>query len=471
MTQLAEEDAPDWTVKGGLPAQLRASASNETSSRDISADEDAWQAVCAAAISAERERIAMEMSDSASKSLAGISMLAASLASTGWSGDARSVDRRLRELGRLARRAVAEANSVINDLREDAVACQLRSAAMAFGLTSGTTVTVEMPRASETTEDIRREFVAILREALINVERHASATRVKVSLRAAGEQLQLTIEDNGVGFSMPATVGELRPATHGGLSRMRECARRLDGIVLIRSSPDHGTRIEVRIPAPDRARLQLRAELPLRKIRILIADRNPVLRFGLRAVLEQALGLEVVAEAGSGEDLAELIRRQSPEVVLLDARMPLPNGMLTLRQVSELTSIVIVTCADDDILPQEAAEAGVRLCALHGEFDLRELIRTVQDAAKAGPRPAPDSGPHAEYRLVSYDQLSGSPRQILRPREREIMELIAEGLSNRQIASRLVVSEKTVKNHICSIYSRLGVHGRTQAVRSWLLEN
>jgi DNA-binding NarL/FixJ family response regulator/anti-sigma regulatory factor (Ser/Thr protein kinase) len=470
MRQLAVEDAPDWTVKGGPPAKLRASDINETSLPDIAADENPLQAVCAAAITAERERMAREMNDSASKSLAGISMLAASLASTGWSGDARSIDFRLRELGRLARQAVTEANSVINDLGEDAVACQLRSAAMAFGLASGTAVTVEMPRATDTTEDIRREFGAILREALINVERHARATRVKVSLRAAGEQLQLAIEDNGAGFSMPATVGELRPAARGGLSRMRERARRLDGIVLIRTSPGHGTRIEVRIPVAERARPQLRAVLPPRKIRILIADRNPVLRFGLRAVLEQAPGLEVAAEVTAGADLAELIRRHSPDVVLLDARMTLPDGMVTLRQVSELTSIVMVTSADDDVLLQETAEVGARVCALHGAFDLRELIRIVHDAATAGPRRSPDSGPQADYRLVSYDQPDGSPRQSLRPREREIMELIAEGLSNRQIASRLVVSEKTVKNHICSIYSRLGVHGRTQAVRSWLVE-
>src|SRR5260370_5712836 len=109
MTQLAEDDAPDWTVMGGLPAQLRASDVNQTSSRGIPADEDLLQAVYAAAITAERERIAKQMNDSASKSLAGISMLAASLASTGWSGDARSVDYRLRELGRLARQAVTEA--------------------------------------------------------------------------------------------------------------------------------------------------------------------------------------------------------------------------------------------------------------------------------------------------------------------------------------------------------------------------
>jgi DNA-binding NarL/FixJ family response regulator len=109
------------------------------------------------------------------------------------------------------------------------------------------------------------------------------------------------------------------------------------------------------------------------------------------------------------------------------------------------------------------------LCALTGEFDYGELARIVHAAASAGATrqdrgPVLPPGPD----LIS-DGAADSPGLCLRPREREIMELIAEGLSNRQIADQLVVSEKTVKNHISSIYSRLGVRGRSQAVRNWTL--
>jgi DNA-binding NarL/FixJ family response regulator/two-component sensor histidine kinase len=422
----------------------------------------------AAAISAERVRIAREMGDTAGKSLLGISMLAAALASAGLSGEARSLDYRLRELGRLARRAVTEANGVINDLREDAVAAQLRGEAAAWSLASGTNVSVDLPRSTETTEQIRTQFCAILREALANVAQHAYATHVRVSLRVAGEQLQLAIEDNGTGFSLSATEEEFPVAATGGLARMRELAGRLDGVVLIRSSASAGTRIEVRIPGPGAASIRPSAPSRSRRVRVLIADRNPVLRLGLRVVLEQAVGVEVVAEVTTAGDLAELVAEHAPDVLLLDAAMALPGGMATIRQLGDLTSVVMVTSGPDP-LAAEAVAAGARLCALHGEFDHGDLIRLVHDAASAElPRLrmmalAPGgSGPRSA-------ELSDSAQPSLRPREREVMQLIAEGLSNRQIASRLVVSEKTVKNHISSIYSRLGVHGRGQALRSWTL--
>jgi two-component sensor histidine kinase/CheY-like chemotaxis protein len=363
--QFALEGEPfDSAVGDHLSAPGHDSGAGASALHEVCAEDDTLLAVRAAAITAERARISREMNESASKSLLGISMLAASLATAGWSGDARSVDYRVRELARLARQAVTEASGVINDLREDAVASQLRSAAMAWSLSSGISVDVNVPRVTETTESIRCEFDAILREALINVQKHANASRVQVSLRTASEQLQLTIEDNGVGFSMPATVSELYPVAYGGLSAIRERAQRLDGVVLIRSSPGHGTRIEVRIPGPYRARQQLRvAAAPMRKVRVAIADCNPILRFGPCAVLQQTPGVEVVAELTTGTDLAHFVGQHLPDVLLLEARMPLPAGMQTVRQVSELTSIVVVSCTDDDPLAVEAAAAGVRLIA------------------------------------------------------------------------------------------------------------
>lgn len=481
MTHGARADATGWPVGGGsalqwldrpaagspMDALLSQTAAAAVAARQVARDDEAQMSVRAAAITAERERIGREMNDSASKSLLGISMIAASLASTGLAGDPRALDRQLRELGRLARRAVTEASGVINDLREDAVASQLRSVAMAWSLASGVTVTVDVPRSTETTEQIRAEFGAILREALVNVEQHARASHVRVSLRAAGEQLQLAIEDDGTGFSLPAAEEQLRAAT-GGLARMRQRASVLDGVVLVRSSGGQGTRLEVRVPGPDSARRRLSVSPHLRQVRVAIADRNPVLRLGLRVVLEQTPGVAVVAEAMSAADLDVVVAEHSPDVLLLDAGMALPGGLTAISQLGMLTSVVIVTCGGDS-LASEAAAAGARLCALNGEFDYGELARIVYAAASAGATrqsrgPVLPEGPD----LIS-DGAADSPGLCLRPREREIMALIAEGLSNRQIADRLVVSEKTVKNHISSIYSRLGVRGRSQAVRNWTL--
>lgn len=484
MTRVVTEDTFGWPDDGGavapwhppapgsecVPAELTADVRAAVGEPAAAADADDLLSVRAAAIVAERERIARELSDSASKSLLGVSMLAASLASGGLSGEARSLDYRLRELGRLARRAVTEANGVIHDLREDAVAAMLRSMAMAWSLSSEITVTVEMPRSTETTEEIRAEFSAILVEALTNVAQHANATHVRVSLRAAGQQLQLAIEDNGAGFSVPATEGELRGTATGGLARIRERASRLDGVVLIRSSAGAGTRIEVRIPGPDVARIGARAPSQTRQLRVAIADRNPVLRLGLRVVLEQAPGIEVIAEVATYGDLAEVVAEHAPDVLLLDPAMALPGGMPTITQLSALTSVLMVTCGPD-ALAAEAAAAGVRLCILQGEFDHGDLVRLVRDAAITEPRRPTVVATPSYGATPSAEDLADSVLQNLRPREREVMQLIAEGLSNRQIAEKLVVSEKTVKNHISSIYSRLGVHGRSQALRSWTLNH
>lgn len=481
MTHSAIADAPGWPSGGGsashqldrpaagsladaLPARGAAAA---VASRQAARDDEAQMSLRAAAITAERERIAREMNDSASKSLLAISMIAASLASTGLAGDPRSLDRRLRELGRLARRAVTEASGVINDLREDAVASQLRSAAMAWSLTTGVSVTVDVPRSTETTEQIRAEFGAILREALANVEQHAHASHVRVSLRAAGEQLQLAIDDDGTGFSLAATEEQLRAAT-GGLARIRQRASVLDGVLLVRSSGDQGTRLEVRVPGPDSVPRRPLVSLHSHQVRVAIADRNPVLRLGLRVVLEQSPGIEVVAEATGAADLDAVVAEHSPDVLLLDAGIALPGGLTAIRQLGLLTSVVIVACGGES-LASEAAAAGARLCTLNGELDYGELARVVHAAASAGAA-RPSRGPALpQGQDVISDEAADSPRLSLRPREREIMALIAEGLSNRQIADLLVVSEKTVKNHISSIYSRLGVHGRSQAVRNWTL--
>lgn len=477
MTHGASTDAAGWLSAGApVPRQPDGSAvrfpADELSAEDAAAaiasrqaarDDEALLSVRAAAIIAERERIAREMSDSASKSLLAISMIAASLASTGIAGDPRSLDHRLRELGRLARRAVTEASGVINDLREDAIASQLRSVATAWSLASGVSVTVDMPRSTETTEQIRSELSAVLREALANVERHAHASHVRVSLRAAGEQLQLAIEDDGAGFSLSATEEELRAGT-GGLARMRQRASVLDGIVLVRSSAGQGTRLEVRVPGPDSVRRRPVTGLHWRQVRVAIADRNPLLRLGLRVVLEQTPGVEVVAEATSAGDLAELVAEHSPDVLLLDSGMALPAAV---RQLGQMTSVVIVACGEQPA--SEAAVAGAELCVLNGEFDYGELARIVHTAASSGPARQRQGPVLRSGESVSSAESADSRQRILRPREREIMALIAEGLSNRQIADRLFVSEKTVKNHISNIYSRLGVHGRSQALRNWTL--
>ena len=165
-----------------------------------------------AAVAAERARIAREMDDTVSKSLLGISMVAASLATAPQAADRQALEQQLRELTRLARRAVADARCVIHDLREEALREEVRSVATAWGILTGIHVSLELAPGEEVSADVRCEIVAILREALRNVEQHARASQVRVVLRRARGLVVLTVADDGTGHRPPADLAELRAA-------------------------------------------------------------------------------------------------------------------------------------------------------------------------------------------------------------------------------------------------------------------
>jgi DNA-binding NarL/FixJ family response regulator/two-component sensor histidine kinase len=424
------------------------------------------QADVGVAIAAERARIAREMDETVSKSLLGVSMVAASLASASPATDLHALDQQLRELTRLARRAVSDARSVIHDLRGEALGGEVRSIATAWGILAGVKVSVDLSPDSGASADARCEILAVLREALRNVEQHACASQVNVSLQRAGELLLLTIADDGIGFRPPTDLEELRAIGRRGLAGMDERARDMGGSLVIKSWPGQGTHLELGIHAPTPARGQLRPCSSPSQVRVIIADSNPVLRLGLRAALEQVTGIMIAGEADNGADTVALVRRLDPDVLVLDIRMPLPEGSATISQLSQLTRVLMLTCVDDAGLVMKAVTAGASGGVLRGELEPGELIQAVLDAARHRPVAAQPASPGRAGSLQS--NVGAEPRPLgLRPRELEVMGLIAEGLSNRQIADRLVITEKTVKNHICSIYQRFGVSGRREAVSRW----
>ena len=195
-------------------------------------------------------------------------------------------------------------------------------------------------------------------------------------------------------------------------------------------------------------------------IRTLITDDHKVVRRGLRGFLELDPALEVVGEASNGEEAVELARRLEPNVVLMDLLMPVMDGIEATRQIRrELPEVEVValTSVLEDASVTGAIKAGA-IGYLLKTTDADELCEAIKAAAAGQVQLAPE----AAARLMHEVRAPDSP-EALTERETEVLELIARGKTNNQIARELFVGEATVKSHVHSILSKLNVSSRTQA--------
>jgi DNA-binding NarL/FixJ family response regulator len=199
------------------------------------------------------------------------------------------------------------------------------------------------------------------------------------------------------------------------------------------------------------------------EIRVLIVDDHAVVREGLRTFLELQDDMQVVGEAGDGDDAVAVAERVLPDVVLMDLVMPGVDGIEAMRrlrrQVPSARAIVLTSFVDEErILPAIRAGAAGYLIK---NVDPQELARAVRMAADGETL----IDPTVASRLVEVlADASDAPRpEQLTPREQEVLELIGRGYSNKRIALELGVAEKTVKNHVSHVLSKLGVADRTQA--------
>ncbi|MFH9889558.1 response regulator [Streptomyces luteogriseus] len=281
---------------------------------------------------------------------------------------------------------------------------------------------------------------------------------------------------------------------------------------------------------------------PARRLRVVVADDNPVVRAGLTALLSGRPDIEVVAEAADGRQAYEAAHQHRPDVVLLDVRMPGVDGISALPYLVQIAPVVMLTYSRESEIVQEALRRGAGGYLVHGEFTADQLVDAVRDIKEgrahftptaAGallarlrqdPAPAPplpdglggassataygisasgkshsppqQSAPPADFtmrqpsRPVAYPEnlsqmqphvgqsssewTSGPPaapdrsRFQLSTREAEIMDLIASGMNNQQIAATCFISEKTVKNHINRIFAKLHSTSRSEAAAKWI---
>ena len=211
-----------------------------------------------------------------------------------------------------------------------------------------------------------------------------------------------------------------------------------------------------------------------RPVRVVVADRNWVFRHGLRSVLENALRIRVVAEATSSPDTLAVVRRLQPDALLLTVTRPLCDQLDTLPALARLTRVLAFAGTADCRLVTHALAAGVTAFLVHGEYSTADLHRAVLDSRPGRPHLSPSAAVWAEAssgRLPGPRQGVGMPPgSQLTHREREIMDHIARGMSNGDIARLLHLCEKTVKNHINRIFTKLCVSSRAQAIVLWLAD-
>ncbi|MBW4488007.1 MAG: response regulator transcription factor [Trichocoleus desertorum ATA4-8-CV12] len=210
-------------------------------------------------------------------------------------------------------------------------------------------------------------------------------------------------------------------------------------------------------------------------IRVLLVDDQSILRQGLKALLELEPDLDVVGDASNGQVAIQQVETLQPDVVLMDVRMPVMDGVAATKSICQrfpAIKVLVLTTFDDDEYIAEAMRVGA-IGYLLKDTPSEELAAAIRAVHKGyaqfgpgifqkvlshmGPKPTANASPPAEP-LPLPPELSE-----LTPREREVLRLIAAGSSNREIAQTLFISEGTVKNHVTNILNRLNLRDRTQA--------
>jgi DNA-binding NarL/FixJ family response regulator len=243
-------------------------------------------------------------------------------------------------------------------------------------------------------------------------------------------------------------------------------------------------------------------------VRVLIADDNAVIRMGLRLLLTAAAAIELVGEATDGAVALEMARRTQPDVVLLDVRMPGTSGLDVLAELAEFCCVLMLTSSEEDETVWTAMRAGARGYLVYGTFDETGIVQNILAAAGGGSVLSPpatralmNAGGRAgavqdsEAGTGAHDVQNGSAATpvatteaadpgshpgmgagatrpeiaaLLSEREISVMQLLAAGRNNAEIACALFLAPKTVKNHINRIFTKLQVTTRAQAIAQWL---
>jgi len=205
----------------------------------------------------------------------------------------------------------------------------------------------------------------------------------------------------------------------------------------------------------------------LNKINVLIADDHSMFRQGLKQILELEEDIRVIGQACNGDEAIRLARKEKPDVILMDINMPGTNGLQaikTIREENEFSKIIVLTIHDDREYLFKALQMGAQGYVLK-DAESQVLVNAIRSIYNGDSYIQPNMTKELVrefYRVTRYEKPKDETSNLT-AREIEVLELIAEGMLNKEIARTLYISEKTVKNHVSNIFRKLNVSDRTQA--------
>jgi signal transduction histidine kinase/DNA-binding NarL/FixJ family response regulator len=411
-------------------------------------------------IQLERNRLARELHDTLAQSLAEIGFKSERLVEQlADDAEARglSVELHQASVGAFEEARRALGNLVPAELETHALGEAVQRLLDHLGPDHGIEGTLEITGdVDELPDHVQQGLFRIVQEALTNVRRHSSASRVDLAIRL-GREVLLSVEDDGVGFSNEA----LASGGGFGLRAMRERAEALGGRLIVTSTRERGTTACATIPlggkAEERTPHQSPPASPRPIIRVLVVDDHPVVRECVSTLLEREGDIRVVGEASGVADAVAAAQRCRPDVVLLDLQLADGSGIevaSAFADGAEQPRVLMLSAFADRERVMCSMAAGAKGFVLKNSN-----AETIVGAIRA-----------VMHGSVVFDQSSsaelwtGREGQSLTLRELEILRLVAEGLTTLQIAKRVYLSTKSVERIIATVVSKLGAANRTHAV-------
>lgn len=207
-------------------------------------------------------------------------------------------------------------------------------------------------------------------------------------------------------------------------------------------------------------------------VRVLICDDHELFREGLKAILRDETGVEVIGEARDGREAVEKAARLGPDVVVMDMEMPNLNGLEAtrrIRQAHPYVKVLILTMYGEKELVARCLEAGAAGYVLK-DVPATQLLYAIRAVHRGDKYMSPEALKGMVDRYVEGSKVGGTSYDLLTDREREVLKLLAEGLSTKEAASRLGLSAKTVDAHKTNLMRKLDIHGRAELIR-WAIQN